>query len=160
MKDSEWNSEEFNESCNFLLRTILGCGDMDLPTLIYVIDMDNELFSGDCLDEAFCELGSCSGGRDKPGVDFNRLLGNLMYGIVYDLASELDEGADEPKYGDIMSEHWNGGFTNYMDSHFGIECLDDWCSGESKKDLLVKLKAEFDMWEEKNKGLDKSWNNE
>ena len=157
MTDSKWNTEKFNDSCKHLLRVILGCGTLDIPTLIHVVQMDNELFNGDCLYDVFDEMNPCRMVTDSKstGCDFNNLLGSLMHAIVYNLASELDKGAEEPKYGDIMSDHWNGGFTNYMDSHFEIECLDDWCTGESKKDLLVKLKAELDLWEEKNEGLDK-----
>lgn len=133
------------DSKDELLCVLLKCGSMDIDTLIGVMDMSSELFGENLLYDVVEERD----GEDlKDG--FNPIISYLMDEIVRRLVAELDEEVEceKDRYIYILDEFWDGPYANCMDSHFQLESLDGWASGESKEDLLANLKLDLDWMKE------------
>ena len=126
-----------------LLTDLLNCGYMDLPRLFDVIKMGQELCDEDYVQD-IVEASDTHCGK----VDYNYLMCELMNMITYDLVNEiddLDEVNDTYYYCDILETFWGGPYTNYADSWFQIECLDNWRSGNDKDKLLRDLMGELEL---------------
>lgn len=128
-----------------LLCILLKCGYMDIDTLIGVMDMSNELLGENLLYDVIEENG-----WEYFEDGFNPIINCLMTDITYKLVAELDENIEneDNKYIHVLSKFWDGPFANCLDSHFQLESLDGWASGESKGDLLAKLKLDLDWMKE------------
>jgi hypothetical protein len=135
------------DSKDELLIILLKCGYADVDTLIRVMEMGDELFGENLLYDVIDEHGS------EALCGFNDLMQYLMEEFVYRLVAELDEeiGAEDGKYRNILDDHWAYPYTNYMDSHFNIECLDGWGKDESREKLLSDLKNELDGMKNRTK---------
>jgi len=122
-----------------LLTTLLKCGTCDIDRLIYILNMGNELFDDNILADVIDEYGS--------GIfcNFNILMYYLMNEITCRLVSELDQDIknEKDRYIYIIDNYWEYPCTNYMDSHFQLDCLDEWVSGTDRNILLEKLKIEL-----------------
>jgi len=115
-----------------LLVVLLQCGYADIDTLIDVMNMGNELFDENLVYDVIDEYGS-------EALEFNSLLYHLMTDIVSRLVRELDDDRLEV----IMENNWSGIYTNFMDSHFQLECLDNWAPGTDRIKLLNALREEI-----------------
>jgi len=126
-----------------LITTMLQCGSLDVDRLIKVLDMGNELFDNNVLADVIDECGS------EALHGFNDLMLRLMETITFKLVRELDEtGSDDDYYYNTLCSYWGGPFVNYMDSHFNLECLDNWETGVTKDRLLEQLRGEIPMLRE------------
>ncbi len=117
-----------------LIMALLGCGCRDIDKLIYVMDMGNELFDENLIYDVIEEFG-CN------KICFNDIMYYLMDMITYRLVNELEDGKEACEV--ILDDEWDGPFVNYMDSHFEIECLDEWGPGMDKSELLGNLQLEI-----------------
>ena len=117
-----------------LLTTLLQCGIKDIDVLIDILDMGNELFDDNILADVIDEYGS------ESFCEFNKLMYHLMESITYNLVREMEDGEECER---ILSEKWDGPYTNYMDSYFQIDCLDAWKPGTDKDKLLKDLKKDI-----------------
>jgi hypothetical protein len=115
-----------------LLVVLLQCGYADIDTLIDVMNMGNELFDENLVYDVIDEYGS-------EALEFNSLLYHLMTDIVSRLVRELDDDRLEV----IIENNWSGIYTNFMDSHFNLECLDNWVPGTDRIKLLNALREEI-----------------
>jgi hypothetical protein len=115
-----------------LLVVLLQCGYADIDTLIDVMNMGNELFDENLVYDVIDEYGS-------EALEFNSLLYHLMTDIVSRLVRELDDDRLEV----IIENNWSGIYTNFMDSHFNLECLDNWAPGIDRIKLLNALREEI-----------------
>lgn len=115
-----------------LLVVLLQCGYADIDTLIDVMDMGNELFDENLVYDVIDEYGS-------EALEFNSLLYHMMTDIVSRLVRELDDVRLEV----IIENNWSGIYTNFMDSHFNLECLDNWTPGADRVKLLNALREEI-----------------
>jgi hypothetical protein len=126
-----------------LLINLLHCGYADIDALVFMMDMSSELTGENLLSTIIDEYYG-----DGVPSDFNSLMYHLMTEIVLSLISELDANIenDANRYTYILDDFWDGVYTNYMDSHFQIDCLDAWRPGDDKDRLLDDLKRDiFDM---------------
>lgn len=123
-----------------LLILLLKCGYADIDALIFMMDMGSELSGENLLSTVIDEYYG-----DELPTDFNSLMHHLMTEIVLSLVSELDAEIeiDADRYTYILDNHWDGVYTNYMDSHFQIDCLDAWRPGDDKDKLLIDLKQDI-----------------
>jgi hypothetical protein len=120
-----------------LLIALLDCGYMDIKTMTDIMDMGNELFDNNIISDVITD-------HSGDNISFNSILGDAMVEITYRLADELDvNDTDNIDYRGILDEYWACPYTNYMDSHFQIECLDGWGPGFSKESLLNNLSSEL-----------------
>jgi len=117
-----------------LIIALLGCGYMDIDKLVCVMDMGNELFDENLVYDVIEDHGC-----DK--ICFNDIMYHLMDMITYRLINELEDGKEACEA--ILDSKWDGPYVNYMDSHFGIDCLDGWEPGMDKWDLLGNLQLEI-----------------
>jgi hypothetical protein len=117
-----------------LITTFLKCGSRDVDALIDIIDMGNELCDDNILANVIDEYGC------EELYEFNTLIGSLMSAITYRLVREIEDGE---MLEEILYNKWSGPYTNYMDSHFQIDCLDAWESGTDREQLLKNLEREI-----------------
>lgn len=124
-----------------LLSILLNCGYMDIDKLIDVMDMSEELIGENLLYDVIDEHGS-----EALGGGFNPLISYLMEEITLRLVSELDNEIenDKDRYIYVLDENWDGPYANCLDSHFQLESLDGWSSGDDRDELLKKLKLDLD----------------
>jgi hypothetical protein len=123
-----------------LLTLLLKCGYADVDALVFMMDMGSELTGENLLSTVIDEYY----GEELP-ADFNSLMHHLMTEIVLSLVGEIDAEIenDKDRYTYILDEYWDGVYTNYMDSHFQINCLDAWRPGNDRDQLLCDLKRDI-----------------
>ena len=106
--------------------------------LIEIVDMGNELFDENILACVIDEYGS------EVFSSYNDLMHQLMVNIVDHLVEELDQESEiEDFHRSILENKWAYPFVNYLDSHFQIDCLDEWNSGDDRDQLLIDLSREI-----------------
>jgi hypothetical protein len=124
-----------------LLTTLLNCGTRDLDKLVEILDMGNELFDDNILADVIDEYGTYT---TSGCIKFNELMLRLMETIAFKLADDFDLKSlyEDHYYRKTLEEYWGGPFTNYLDSHFNLNSLDEW-DGKSKDEMFEQLKKEI-----------------